>query len=440
MSDNPNLPGERQSFSGDGRPATIVPHNREAEEAVLGAVLVSPETYFDLVHTLSPDDFFLHRNRWIWEAFTSLQEQRLPIDVLTVSEELERQDRLQEVGGPAYLATLIHNVPSTLNAGAYSLLVQESATRRRLLEAANAIARLAHANDTPIEDVVGDSEKAVFAVSERRLTRQLLPIRSVLSEYYDRIDYLARHRDEIVGVPTGFIDLDRLLAGMQPSDLLIIAGRPGQGKSGFCLSVARNAAQTHRKHVALFSLEMSNEQGIRPGIEGRRDVVNQSRQIGRSTHFLQAILSVQLLRDGQHVDRQALLLQAGESFPDPPVAMKEEVVRRKGVDQVEVGLRADQDCPQNGFFRFAVVRDNRQRTSVAGKGLPLAGGVGALAHLVVIRTGRRRKGNNPRRRSGRDGLVTRVGLGRIHVVQVERLDEVLEDVQPLVALAFGLFR
>jgi replicative DNA helicase len=280
MSESPNSPGERQSFSGDGRPLAVVPHHREAEEAVLGAVLVSPETYFDLVHTLAPDDFFLHRNRWIWEAFTSLQEQRLPIDVLTVSEELERQDRLQEVGGPAYLATLIHNVPSTLNAGAYALLVQESATRRRLLEAANAIARLAHANDTPIDDVVGDSEKAVFAVSERRLTRQLLPIRSVLSEYYDRIDYLARHRDEIVGVPTGFIDLDRLLAGMQPSDLLIIAGRPGQGKSGFCLSVARNAAQTHRKHVALFSLEMSNEQVVQRLLAQETSIDSQRLRLG----------------------------------------------------------------------------------------------------------------------------------------------------------------
>jgi replicative DNA helicase len=166
---------EPQPSPGDGRPATVVPHNREAEEAVLGAVLVSPDSYFDLVHTLVADDFFLHRNRWVWEAFTSLQEQRLPIDVLTVSEELERQDRLDEVGGPAYLAALIHNVPSTLHAVAYSQLVQETATRRRLLEAANAIARLAHASDSPIEDVVGDAEKAVFAVSERRLTRQLCP-------------------------------------------------------------------------------------------------------------------------------------------------------------------------------------------------------------------------------------------------------------------------
>src|SRR3990172_759762 len=136
MSKSPNSPGERQSFSGDGRPLAVVPHHREAEEAVLGAVLVSPETYFDLVHTLAPDDFFLHRNRWIWEAFTSLQEQRLPIDVLTVSEGLERPGRLPEVGGPAQPATPLPNAPSSVHAEAYGRMVEEAATRRRLLEAA----------------------------------------------------------------------------------------------------------------------------------------------------------------------------------------------------------------------------------------------------------------------------------------------------------------
>jgi replicative DNA helicase len=246
--------------SGDGRQAQEAPYDRQAEEAVLGSVLVNTEVYYDLAHFLSGDDFFLHRNRWIWESFTSLHEQRLPIDILTVSEELERQGRLEEVGGPAYLTALINNVPSSLHAEAYGKVVEETATRRRLLEAANQIARLAFQSGTPVEDVVNDAEKAVFGVSERRLSHQLQPISQVLSEYYDRIDYLARHRDETIGVPTGFIDLDRLLGGMQPSDLLIIAGRPGQGKSGFCISVAKNASQLHKKHVALFSLEMSNDQ------------------------------------------------------------------------------------------------------------------------------------------------------------------------------------
>jgi replicative DNA helicase len=260
MSQNPLPPLPPGPAGGNGGPGEGLPHNRGAEEAVLGSILVNPEVYYDVAHFLADDDFFLHRNRWVWQAFNDLQEQRQPIDILTVSEELGRQGRLDEVGGPAYLTSLINTVPTSIHAEAYGRLVQETATRRRLLEAANQIARLAYQNEVNIDDVVNDAEKAVFGVSERRLTHELQPIKQVLSEYYDRIDYLARHQDETIGVPTGFIDLDRLLGGLQSSDLLIIAGRPGQGKSGFCLSAAKNAAQLHKKHVALFSLEMSNEQ------------------------------------------------------------------------------------------------------------------------------------------------------------------------------------
>ena len=276
MSEYPATPVGQE----DGRQAQPVPHNREAEEAVLGSVLVNTEVYYDVAHFLSAEDFFLHRNRWIWEAFTGLQEQRLPIDILTVSEELERQGRLQDAGGPAYLTTLISNVPSSVHAEAYGRMVEEAATRRRLLEAANQIARLAFQSDALLEDIVNDAEKAVFGVSERRLTHQLQPLKQVLSEYYDRIDYLARHRDETVGVPTGFIDLDRLLGGMQPSDLLIIAGRPGQGKSGFCISAAKNAAQLHKKHVAVFSLEMSNEQLVQRLLAQETGIDSQRLRLG----------------------------------------------------------------------------------------------------------------------------------------------------------------
>ncbi len=246
----------------------------------MGAVLVNPEVYYDVAHFLSPEDFFLHRNRWIWEAFNSLHDQRLPVDILTVAENLESVGRLEEVGGPAYLAALINNVPTSLHAEAYGRLVEETAIRRRLLEAANRVARLAHQSETGIEDVVNDAEKAVFGVSERRLTHDVQPIKEVLSEYYDRIDYLARHRDETVGVPTGFIDLDRLLGGMQPSDLLIVGGRPGQGKSGFCISAAKNASQIHKKRVALFSLEMSNEQLVQRLIAQETGIDSQRLRLG----------------------------------------------------------------------------------------------------------------------------------------------------------------
>jgi replicative DNA helicase len=247
-------------FQSEPAAPQVVPHSRDAEEAVIGAVLINPEAYYDVAQFLRAEDFYIHRHRWIWEVFTRLHERRMPIDVLTVTEELSQLGQLGEVGGPAYLTALINKVPSSLNAEAYGRLVEQTGVRRKLLEAANEIAKLAYKEEIGIEAVMDEAEKSVFGVSERRTTRDLQPIQQVLSEYYDRIDQLSQRDEESFGVPTGFIDLDRLLGGLQPSDLIIIAGRPGMGKTAFMLSAAKNAAQIHKKHVAIFSLEMSNEQ------------------------------------------------------------------------------------------------------------------------------------------------------------------------------------
>jgi replicative DNA helicase len=254
---NPAPPQETESLS-----TTATPHNREAEEAVVGAVLINPEVYFDLAQFLRADDFYIVRHRWIWEAFTRLHEKRIPLDFLTISEELENAGQLLEIGGPAYLTALLNQVPTSLHAEAYGHMVEAAAIRRRLLTSANQIATLAYNQQESVENVIEESEKAIFNVSERRLKKDMQPISTVLSEYYDRVSELAKRPEDIFGVPTGFIDLDRILTGLQPSDLLIIAGRPGQGKSGFLISAARNAALLHKKHVAIFSLEMSNEQVV----------------------------------------------------------------------------------------------------------------------------------------------------------------------------------
>jgi len=238
----------------------VVPQSREAEEALLGAVLINPEAYYDVAQFLRADDFYIHRHRWVWEAFVRLNEQRVPIDFLTVSEELERSGQLAEVGGAAYLTALVSNVPTSLHAEAYGHMIEQTAVRRGMIEAANRIAKLAYQEDSGLEVVMDEAEKAVFGVSERRMTRDLQPIKQVLSDYYDRISLISQRGEEMVGAPTGFYDLDKLLGGLQPSDFLIIAGRPGTGKTAFMLSAARNSALGYKKHVAIFSMEMSNEQ------------------------------------------------------------------------------------------------------------------------------------------------------------------------------------
>ncbi len=238
----------------------MVPHSREAEEAVIGAVLINPEAYYDVAQFLAADDFYIHRNKWVWETFVSLHDRNEAIDLVTVTEDLDQQGHLADIGGAAYITKLINNVPSSLHAEAYGHRVEETAIRRRMLNAANKIAKLAYEENLSLDTVMDDSEKAVFNVSQRRTTQDLQPIRSVLSDYFDRMEELSQRDEALVGVPTGFIDIDRMLGGLQPSDLLIIAGRPGMGKTGFILSALKNAALTHKKHVAIFSLEMSNEQ------------------------------------------------------------------------------------------------------------------------------------------------------------------------------------
>ena len=257
------------------------PHSRQAEEAVLGSILIDSEAYFNVAQFLKPDDFYIVRNRWIWEAFTHLHERRAPIDYLTVCEELEQQGQLTEVGGPAYVMSLINQTPSSLNAEAYGRLVEGNAVRRRMLIAANDLARLAYDQKQSVDTIMDEAEKAIFSISERRVHHDLQPIQQVLSEVYDRVDQLSRRDEDIFGVPTGLIDIDKLLGGLQKSDLLIIAGRPGMGKTGFMLSAMKNAALKHKKHIAMFSLEMANEQLVQRLIAQETGIDTQRMRTGK---------------------------------------------------------------------------------------------------------------------------------------------------------------
>jgi len=281
------------------------PHSRQAEEAVLGSVLINPESYYDVAQFLQPDDFYIIRNRWIWETFNRLHESRRPIDFLTVTEDLAQQTHLEEVGGPAYILSLINQTPTSLHAEAYGRLVEENSIRRRMLTSANELARLAFNQQSTIDTILNEAEKQIFGLSERRVQRDLQPISRVLSEVYDRVDLLSRRDEDIYGVPTGLIDLDHLLGGLQKSDLLIIAGRPGMGKTGFMLGVMKNAAQKHKKHVAMFSLEMSNEQLVQRLIAQETGIDTQRLRKGQLndeewplfTHAIEVLSQTQIFLD-----------------------------------------------------------------------------------------------------------------------------------------------
>jgi len=263
-----------------GTLAGQAPHSIEAEEAVLGSVLLNSEALLEVAAFLKADDFYVVRHAWIWESILALHNRRDPIDLTTVVSELEASGRLEETGGAAYILNLINNTPTALHAEGYGRIVERAAMRRRLIQAASQVVQAAHNQELEIDDVVDRAERAVFEVTERRLDRDLVPIKDVVSDYFDRVDHIASHRDELMGVPTDFIDLDNKLSGMQKSDLLIVAGRPGIGKTSLLLSIVLNAARK-RQRVALFSLEMSNEQVVQRFISGDTGIPSQRFREGR---------------------------------------------------------------------------------------------------------------------------------------------------------------
>ena len=260
-------------------PDKLVPNNVEAEEAVLGSLLIDPEALFRVSPFLKPNDFYIRKNGWIYETILTLHERREPVDFVTLCDELERQGRLEEIGGAAYVTHLINAVPSAIHVEAYGRIVEQDAIRRRLINAASQIAQLAYQEDQEIDQTVDRAEQALFSISERRITRDLTPVQEVIRSYYDRIEYLYDHQDEALGVPTGFVDLDRLLGGLQRSDLILLAARPSVGKTSLGISIARHAADLGQ-HVAIFSLEMSSEQVVQRMVSAETGIDAQRLRLG----------------------------------------------------------------------------------------------------------------------------------------------------------------
>ena len=275
----------RTSRQGDGvssLPEALrsIPANLEAEEAILGSLLIDPDAIIKVAASLSAEDFYREKNGWVYQAILDLHERREPADFVTLCDEMERRNQLQEVGGAGYITQLINNTPTAVHVEHYAGIVIRTATLRRLIGAAGQITALAYDEAQDVDEVVDRAEQLIFGVSERRIHRDLTPIRHIMGNVVERIDYLHRHTGDLLGVPSGFGKLDKILGGFQKSDLVILAARPSVGKTALALNFAANAAKKYAQRVAFFSLEMSAEQLVQRLLSSETGINQQRLRLG----------------------------------------------------------------------------------------------------------------------------------------------------------------
>jgi replicative DNA helicase len=237
----------------------LLPQNIEAECGVLGSIIIDPEAIVQVADFLYPEDFYRDAHRTIYEVILQLYEQREPADFITICDELTQQNKLEEVGGASYITSLVNQVPTSGNVEHYGRIVERTAILRRLIHAAGQIAAIAY-EEGDADIALDKAEQLIFTIGQRHARSDFSTLRDLLSQYMGKLEQLHEHRGTIVGVPTGFADLDRLTGGLQKSDLIILAARPGIGKSSLSLSLAHNTAVKFQNSVAIFSLEMSKEQ------------------------------------------------------------------------------------------------------------------------------------------------------------------------------------
>ncbi len=237
----------------------VPPQNIEAEESLLSAILIDNSTLLDIIEILSPDDFYKSAHKTIFSAVLELFNKSEPVDLVTLSNILKEQGRIEQIGGATYLAKLL-DIPLATNAVHYAKIVYEKACLRRLIEKSNDIVRKCFEDSGNLDDVLDFSQKSIFEISEKKIRQAFYPLKDIINANIDALEERQGKRALVTGVETGFTDLDKMTSGFQKSDLIIIAARPGMGKTAFALNIARNAAVKTNTPVAVFSLEMSKEQ------------------------------------------------------------------------------------------------------------------------------------------------------------------------------------
>lgn len=238
----------------------IPPNNVDAEKALIGAIILKPEVMHDVSVTVYPESFYADKHREIFRAILEVFTKGDPIDILSITSKLKTNQQLERIGGASYITELVEQVPAAGNAHYYADVVQSRAVLRGLIHAADEIAELGYSDPENIDETLDQAEKKVYGVTNAITTQKFKTIGSSLTEAWERFEHLSANQDEKRGVPTGFNALDNVLAGLQKSDLIILAARPSMGKTTFALDLARNAALLHEAKVGIFSLEMSDQQ------------------------------------------------------------------------------------------------------------------------------------------------------------------------------------
>lgn len=252
----------------------IPPQDAEAEKSLLGAMMLADGAMAEILTILRPDDFYELRHQIIFKAMSELYDQHKPIDLLTVTAELKTQKKLKDVGGAPYLTELSNFVPAASHAKAYAEIIEKASTRRRLIKAGNNIANKAYAEDVNVNDLVGEAEKELFAVSDKIVKSDYVAMDQLLADALERIAELQRNKGVLRGLKTGFTDLDKKTAGLQKGDLVIIGARPAMGKTTFAQNLAYNIANINKKGVLFFSMEMAANEIVDRMISDIADVDN----------------------------------------------------------------------------------------------------------------------------------------------------------------------
>jgi replicative DNA helicase len=240
-----------------------LPNNLEAERSVLGAILLDDKAIFAVLETLNRDDFYLESHRKIFDKMYSLTASSRAIDLITLKDELQRSDELERAGGAAYLASLTDGLPRAMNIEHYAQIVREKATLRRLIQVSDEIMARSYQSEDTAEEILGDVEKAIFEIAGQQFRSGFMPLDPLVSAVYKEIEEVANRKTLVTGVESGFSELDRMTAGLHPADLIIVAARPGLGKTSLCLNIAQHAAIKNNQTVGIFSLEMSREQLVK---------------------------------------------------------------------------------------------------------------------------------------------------------------------------------